>query len=175
VPYRGFLGAVFVFGVGDFARTLLILHATQLLTPSLGATRAAATAMGLYVLHNAVYAAASYPVGAVADRVRPGRLLVLGYVAGTATALLAAFSTASVPFLGLMFVAGGLTLAFEDTLEGTIAATEVPPELRGSGFAWPPSTASGTCCPALRSASCGRSSGRRGPSALPRSCAPAGR
>jgi MFS family permease len=134
VHYRGFLTAVFLFGLGDFARTLLILRATQLLSPSLGPTKAAASAMGLYVLHNVVYAAASYPIGAVADRVRPGRLLVIGYVAGTVTAVLAAIATASLPVLALVFVAGGLTLAFEDTLEGTIAAVEVPRELRGSSF-----------------------------------------
>lgn len=40
----------------------------------------------------------------------------------------------SIAVLALVFVAGGLTLAFEDTLEGTIAAVDVPRELRGSGF-----------------------------------------
>lgn len=132
--FRRFLGAVFLFGLGDFARTLLILRATQLLTPQAGPARAAATAMGLYVLHNAVYAAASYPVGAVADRLRPDRLLVVGYLVGTLTAVLAAFATPSLPMLAMLFVAGGLTLAFEDTLEGTIAALEVAPALRGTGY-----------------------------------------
>lgn len=132
--YRRFLGAVFVFGLGDFARTLLILRATQLLTPGAGPARAAATAMGLYVLHNTIYAAASYPVGLLADRMRPQRLLVLGYAVGTLTAVLAAFATPSLVVLATVFLVGGLTLAFEDTLEGTIAALEVPPEIRGTGY-----------------------------------------
>ena len=50
--YRRFLVAVGLFGVGAFAHTLLILLATQKLTPKLGATKAATVAVGLYVVHN---------------------------------------------------------------------------------------------------------------------------
>ena len=132
--YRRFLGAVFLFGIGDFARTLLILRATQLLTPGSGAVKAAAIAMSLYVVHNVIYAAASYPVGHLADRVQPHRLLVIGYALGTITAVLAAVATPSLAVLVALFLAAGLTLAFEDTLEGMIAAVEVPAEIRGTGF-----------------------------------------
>jgi MFS family permease len=132
--YRRFLVAVFFFGLGDFARTLLILRATQLLSPGAGPGRAAATAMGLYVVHNVVYAAASYPVGHLADRMRPRGLLVAGYAVGTLTAVLAAVATADLWLLVILFLASGLTLAFEDTLEGTIAGLEVPPEIRGTGY-----------------------------------------
>ncbi len=132
--FRRFLAAVFLFGVGDFARTLLILRASELLRPGMGAARAAAFAMTLYVGHNVLYAAASYPVGWAADRASPGRLLVGGYLLGTLTAVLAAFATPSVWLLVGLFVAAGLTLAFEDTLEGTIAARDVPPRVRGTGY-----------------------------------------
>src|SRR4029453_16430175 len=50
--FRQFLVGVGLFGSGDFAHTLLILLATQKLTPQVGATRAATIAVGLYVLHN---------------------------------------------------------------------------------------------------------------------------
>jgi len=43
-PFRRFLVAVGLFGAGDFAHTLLILLATQRLTPSLGAAKAASVA-----------------------------------------------------------------------------------------------------------------------------------
>jgi MFS family permease len=125
---------VFCFGVGDFARTLLILRATQLLTPRIGFTGATAAAMALYVGHNGLYAAASYPVGWLADRVNPRRLLVVGYALGTATAVLAAVATPSLWLLGLLFATAGATVAFEDTLEGTITALEVPSSLRGTGY-----------------------------------------
>ena len=54
--FRKFLVAVGLFGAGDFAHTLLILLATQKLTPELGAAKAASIAVGLYVLHNVFYA-----------------------------------------------------------------------------------------------------------------------
>jgi MFS family permease len=90
--------------------------------------------MSLYVLHNIVYAGASFPIGWLADKVDPKRLLVFGYAVGTLTAVLAAVVTPSVPLLALLFVAAGLTLAFEDTLEGTLTAALVPGEIRGTGY-----------------------------------------
>lgn len=132
--FRVFLGSVFAFGLGDFARSLLILRATELLAPSLGVKEAAVIAMSLYVAHNVSYALLSFPVGWLADRIDPQRLLIFGYLAGVLTALLAAFATPSVTFLVLVFLVGGITLAFEDTLEGVITAAEVPQPIRGTGF-----------------------------------------
>ena len=132
--YRRFLAAVFLFGAGDFARTLLILRATQLLAPVAGLSAATATALALYAGHNVLYAAASYPVGRLADRVSPRALLVMGYLLGTATAVLAAVATPSLGVLMALFGCAGLTVAFEDTLEGTIVAREVPAEVRGTAY-----------------------------------------
>jgi len=56
VPFRRFLVAVGLFGLGDFAHSLFILLATQKLTPLLGPAKAASVAVGLYVLHNVCYA-----------------------------------------------------------------------------------------------------------------------
>ena len=132
--YRRFLAAVFLFGIGDFARSLLILRATELLAPGRGAVGAAGLAVALYAGHNLRYAAASYPVGHLADRIRPQRLLAFGYGIGTATALVAAFATPSLAVLGLLFALAGLTLAFEDTLEGAITASLVDPSIRGTAY-----------------------------------------
>ena len=132
--YRRFLAAVFLFGAGDFARTLLILRASELLRPGLGIVIATQLAMLLYVGHNVLYAVASYPVGWLADRVSPERLLVAGYLLGTLTAVLAALATPSVGMLVALFAVAGLSLAFEDTLEGTISAHQVPLGIRGTGY-----------------------------------------
>jgi hypothetical protein len=51
-PFRRFLVAVGIFAVGDFSHTLLILFATQVLTPTHGRAKAASIAVGLYLLHN---------------------------------------------------------------------------------------------------------------------------
>ena len=136
--FRQYLAAVGVFGVGDFAHTLLILAATQLLAPRLGTTRAAAVAGLLYVGRNAVQTAASLPIGALADRVGHKRVLTIGYLLAVVTAAVvsAAFMRpdAAAVLLVMAFAAAGLYTAIEEALESTIAAEHVPVAVRGIGF-----------------------------------------
>ena len=136
--FRRFLVGVGVFGMGDFAHSLMILAATELLLPAHGMARAAEMAALLYVGHNVVYAAASYPVGALSDRLGRRGLLAVGYLVGTLTAvgLVAAFALqlATVSWLAMVFAVGGLYMAFEEALEGTITADLVGPEIRGTAY-----------------------------------------
>lgn len=55
--FKRYLGAVGIFGLGDFSHSLLILAATTLLAPSLGVIRAAQVAGLLYVWRNVVQVA----------------------------------------------------------------------------------------------------------------------
>ncbi|TAK32420.1 MAG: MFS transporter [Myxococcaceae bacterium] len=137
-PFRRYLAAVGVFGAGDFAHTLLILGATQLLTPRLGVLHAAQVAGGLYVLRNVVTTVAAYPVGALGDRAGHRAVLVVGYALGAATALLMALAFArsmtSVPLLAVIFACAGLYVAVQDALEASLTASLVPPEVRGLSY-----------------------------------------
>ncbi|WP_338224997.1 hypothetical protein [Escherichia coli] len=90
--FKRYLGAVGIFGIGDFSHSLLILAATTLLTPSLGVIQAAQVAGLLYVWRNLVQVAVSYPVGVLADRVGHLPVLIAGYVLGTLTAVLTALA-----------------------------------------------------------------------------------
>lgn len=136
--FRRFLVGVGVFGMGDFAHTLMILAATELLLPAHGMARAAEIAALLYVGHNVVYAAASYPVGALSDRVGRRGLLAAGYLAGAlaAAGLVAAFAwqLKSISYLAAVFAVGGFYMAFEEALEGTFTADIVGPEVRGTAY-----------------------------------------
>lgn len=137
--FRRFLVGVGVFGAGDFSHTLLILAATQLLTGRYGAVAAAEVAALLYALRNVLYAAASYPVGALSDRFSRRRLLLLGYLLGAAVMLgfVVAFlaRTSNVVWLALLFSLAGVYIAFEDALEGVITADLVPDESnRGTAY-----------------------------------------
>jgi len=132
--YRQFLGAVFVFGVGDFAHSLLILLAMQKLAPSLGAVKAASVAAALYVLHNVLYAATSMLAGTLADRVNKGRLLAAGYALGALMAVAVIVLPLNFATLACVFAVGGLYLAVEETLEDSFCAELVGAEQHGMAF-----------------------------------------
>jgi MFS family permease len=128
--FRRFLVSVGLFGTGDFSPTLLTLAAATLLRSAHGPVRAAQLAALLYVIRNIVYAGASYPIGALADRMAKLPLLAGGYfceaLAAGAAAMLFRGSSAAFPILAAVFVVSGIFAAAKDTLEGAI-----PPELTG--------------------------------------------
>ncbi|MEW6232232.1 MAG: MFS transporter [Chloroflexota bacterium] len=132
--FKLFLVGVGLFGIGDFAHTLLTLRAAQVLTPALGAGQAGTLAVSLYVLHNILYAGASYPVGVLADRFDKRGLLALGYLLAVVMNLALMSTVPSLANLGLIFVLGGTVLAIEDALEGAITADLLPEEVWGTGY-----------------------------------------
>jgi len=132
--YWHFLAGVFAHGIGDFAPTLLVLRATQILTPRFGMGRAATIAVALYTFYNIVNAAASYPAGALADRTDKRALLAMGY----AIAVLA-FSgfiiwQPTLPVLALLFGLVGIHGAIQQSIEKSLATDLLPRTIRGSGF-----------------------------------------
>jgi len=143
-PFRRYLFAVGLFGLGDFAPTLLILAASQILHRHFDLGTAAALAGGLYVLRNIVQAAASFPVGAWADRVGYHAFLVSGYAVGAATMfllvlaftlpVLSAIPAATVAVLTAVFILAGLYMAVQEALEPVITSTLVPAEVKTTGF-----------------------------------------
>jgi len=132
--YWRYLAAVLAHGLGDFAPTLLILRAAQMLTPRFGSARAAAFSVGLYTLHNLASAAASYPAGAVGDRIGRRKLLALGYVTGAVAYAGFIFAPATIPALGVLFTLSGIHNGVAQSLEKSAAAEMLPAANRGTGF-----------------------------------------
>jgi MFS family permease len=129
-----FLAGVFAHGVGDFAPTLLILRATQILTPRFGIGMATTIAIALYTFHNVVNSAASYPAGALGDKMGKRGLLALGYlVAGIAYGGFI-FEPPTLPALAVLFALAGVHGGFQASLEKSVAAELLPRANRGSGF-----------------------------------------
>lgn len=130
--FKRYLGAVGLFGIGDFSHALLILAATTLLTPSIGIVQAAQVAGLLYVWRNIVQVAVSWPVGWLADRVGHLPVLVAGYILGAATAVSAAlafwFAVDNVILLACIFFIAGLYVAVQEALESTVTADMVQAE-----------------------------------------------
>jgi MFS family permease len=132
--FRWFLLAVGIFGLGDFAHTLLILFATQALTPKLGPTTATSIAIGLYLLRNVFYAAFAYLGGWLGDRVPRHRVLAAGYGLAAAMAILLTTSTGHPLLLALVFAVGGIYVGVEEALEDSLAAELVPETQHGMAF-----------------------------------------
>ena len=132
--FRRFLIAVGLFGAGDFAHTLLILLATQKLTPEVGAAKAASIAVGLYVLHNVFYAGFSLVAGWLADRFPKHAVLATGYALAAAMALAIIFLPLTAWTLGAVFIVGGVYVAIEETLEDSFCAELVGEEHHGMAF-----------------------------------------
>lgn len=133
-PFRRFLIGVGIFGAGDFAHALLVLRASELLSPSLGLEQAARMVILLYTGHNILYALVSYPIGSLGDRMGKRGLLAAGYLLAAAMSLGFLLATPSIWYLVLLFAAGGTYIAAEDALEKAIAADLLPEEVRGTGF-----------------------------------------
>jgi sugar phosphate permease len=137
-PYIRFLTGVGLFGLGDFAPTLLVLAAAQQLRPEYGAVRAGQIAALLYVLRNVLYALASFPVGALADRMDKQKLLAAGYAIGAITgfgAMSLFWADAhGIGWLIPIFALAGIYIGMEDALEGAIPADLVESDARGTAY-----------------------------------------
>jgi len=134
--YRTFLLAVGLFGLADFAPTLMILRATTVLEPRMGLLDASRWAALLYLLRNVVYALVSYPIGAMSDRFHFShtRYLAVGY--GVAVAAFAGFAIAlpSVGWFAGCFVLAGIFIAWEDTMEGVAVRDYVQESVAGTAY-----------------------------------------
>lgn len=107
-PFARLLRGVGLFGLGDFSHTLLIRAAARLLTPAHGVVRAGQIGALLYALRNATYAAAAFPVGALADRMDKRTLPAAGYAMGAVTgfATAALFAARATNLLWLILLCG---------------------------------------------------------------------
>jgi MFS family permease len=129
-----FVGAVGVFGLGNFAHTLLVLRAVSLLTPRYGAVVAGRFGIALYILHNVLYAAVSYPAGALGDRVNKRTLLCAGYAMFGVMCLLFLTNPTSVPMLALLFILAGVYVGIVDAVHRALAADLLPIHQRSVGY-----------------------------------------
>lgn len=133
-PFRRYLSGILIFGCGDFSRTLLILYATQHMTGALFSLRGASAAVALYVLHNAISALASFPIGSLADRIGHRRVVIGGYLVAAATMFAFALAPPTPAWLVLLFVCSGTYIASEEVAEKSYAASLLPAARRGAGM-----------------------------------------
>ncbi len=134
VRFWRYLLAIGIFGLGNFAHTLLVLRAVTVLTPHYGAVQAGQMGIGLYIFHNVIYAAASYPAGALGDKLNKQQLLALGYALFAAMCVGFLFVDGSLGGLIILFTLAGLYIAIVDSMERALAADLLPLDERGTGY-----------------------------------------
>jgi len=132
--FKSYLVGISIAGMGDFANSLLILWATQAWTPELGLEKAAQWAMIGYVGYNVVYMLSCYVAGRLADRYPKHLVLAFGYSLAVIPAVALIWPGTSIVKFAIVFGFSGLYMGFWETLEASVAATLLPPEVRGLGF-----------------------------------------
>jgi MFS family permease len=133
-PFRRYLVAVGVFGMGDFSHTLLILASITLLKPEHGQEFAIVAGPILYATRNTWQALTAFPVGALSDRIGRRGLLVFGYMLGVVVMLgfAAAFAwnLGTLPVVAGLFVLAGVYIGIQESLEGAMTADLIPDRTR---------------------------------------------
>ena len=128
------LAGISAFELGNVAATLLILRATELLTPVRGHDSAVNVALLLYAGYNVAATAISLPAGRYADRRGSRSTLAVGVAITLAAYLGFAFAGSVWLVLLLLFLAAGAGNALVETSEHAGVALLAPESLRGSAF-----------------------------------------
>jgi hypothetical protein len=130
------LGAVAAFEVGNVAATLLILRATDLLSPEHGTKTGTTLALVLYVAYNVAATAVSIPAGRTADRLGsrgPVLVLSVGVAAFAVSYALFAVVGANVLVLAVPFVLAGIGIGVVETAQHSAGRIARPDGSAGLG------------------------------------------
>jgi MFS family permease len=135
---RGRLGRLFAgitaFEAGNVAATLLILRATELLSPAHGHDSATEIALGLYVFYNVIATIASLGGGRLGDRRGSPLVLIIGVGCFAISYGGFALTGDNILVLGAAFGLAGVGIGFVETAENAAVASLAPADARGSAF-----------------------------------------
>ena len=134
--YWPLLAAIFLFGLGDFARSFLILAVARAAPPVAAAGPIAAIGLPvlLYAVHNGVSAVATFPAGHAADSRGHRPVLAVGYALGLAVNVALALGSRSLAAVAVAFVLSGMAIAVEETVEKACVAEMLTREVRSYGL-----------------------------------------
>jgi MFS family permease len=126
--YWKFLLVIATFGIGNSSNSFLILH-----TRDLGASLT--STILIYAAFNLVAALASYPAGALSDKLGRKNLLLLAFVTFLLTYL--GFARVhSLLVIGVLFALYGIFQGIFRAVGKVFATDLVPDDLRASGIGW---------------------------------------
>ena len=126
--------AIGAFEIGNVATTLLILRATELLTPARGLASASSIALLLYAGYNLAATGTSLAAGHASDRFGARAVLVGGVLAFAAAYAVFGLASGSVAVLMMAFGLAGVGSGCVETAEHAAVAGSAPTAIRGSAF-----------------------------------------
>jgi len=136
---RLFLVIIAVFSLGNFSYAFFVLRASELFGAPLADMSAEMLAgtvgpvVAIYLLFNVVYALFAMPLGMLSDRIGRRPLIMAGYILFGGTCF--GFAWASVWYHAvLLFVAYGIALAINETVQRAFVADFAPAEVRGTAL-----------------------------------------
>ena len=132
-PFRRYLVAVGLFGVGDFSNTLLILWAVGSSAEISSAARFTLP-VALYIGYNAVSASFAYLAGSLSDAIGRRSVLGTGYACGFAAAAVIASGAHTLPTMALVLGLSGICMGAQEAVEKATAADFLTEDSRAFGF-----------------------------------------
>jgi MFS family permease len=133
-PLGRLLTGITAFELANVAATLLILRATNLLTPAHGHNAAVKIALGLYAGYNLAATLIAVPGGHLTDR--RGALVVLVLASAAFAGAFAGFAVAGagIAVLAVLFLAAGVGIGLGEAAQSAAVALYAPADIRGSAF-----------------------------------------
>ncbi len=133
--FNFFVLVMFIFGIANFNKTLIIYRAQQML---LGEATSSIIATGwailLYVLFNIIRAMGEFGIGSLSDYVHKKLLLASGIVFFCLATLMMIFASSELYLWVLIFMSAGLSAGIIGAVEKAYAAELLPAHIRGLGF-----------------------------------------
>jgi MFS family permease len=127
------IGAIFVFGLGDFSRSFLILAVAKA-SPQASASSTWGLPVLMYAMHNGLSALATFPSGHLADRFGRRRILLAGYAIGLAGNVVLASSSARLGGVVAAFLLSGIAIAVQETVEKACVSELLSRDIRSYGL-----------------------------------------
>ena len=132
--FQAFLFIMFIFGIGNFNRTLLLLRVQEVLSPTLGIVVAGSMAVLFYTIRNITQAVADYSVGSLSDKIGKKIPLLLGFFLFGIMSLGFIYSSTNIFYFILLFAISGVSAAAYTALEKAYAADLLSSNIRGTGY-----------------------------------------
>jgi len=132
--FKKFLIPVGLFGISNFAVTLLILRAENLLSPVYGLILAGTLSVGLYTFSNVVYAVVGFPFGVLADKYSKKSILGIGYFLFALLCFGFIMADGNFWFLVLLFAINGIYTAIVEATEPSLTSALITDDLHGTGY-----------------------------------------